>query len=117
MDGRTHGRRQNYIPPTSSGDNNYGKYSAAIGFFSLMTHILLYTVNDFRFYRFRFYLPTHSEMMDISTTYKDFFKDVLSSHCRNISVSHKLLIVGLIVEKVFVVLFLENGRYHFTNVQ
>ena len=21
MDGRTHGRRQNYIPPTSSGDN------------------------------------------------------------------------------------------------
>ena len=22
MDGRTHGRRQNYIPPTSSGDNN-----------------------------------------------------------------------------------------------
>ena len=21
-DGRTHGRRQNYIPPTSSGDNN-----------------------------------------------------------------------------------------------
>ena len=23
MDGRTHGRRQNYIPPTSSGDNRY----------------------------------------------------------------------------------------------
>ena len=23
-DGRTHGRRQNYIPPTSSGDNNVG---------------------------------------------------------------------------------------------
>ena len=24
MDARTHGRRQNYIPPTSSGDNIYG---------------------------------------------------------------------------------------------
>ena len=22
IDGRTHGRRQNYIPPTASGDNN-----------------------------------------------------------------------------------------------
>ena len=25
MDGRTHGRRQNYIPPTSSGDNNFSR--------------------------------------------------------------------------------------------
>ena len=25
MDGRTHGRRQNYIPPTSSGDNKIRK--------------------------------------------------------------------------------------------
>ena len=57
------------------------------------------------------------KLMDISITYIEFFKDVPCSHCMNILVSYKLLIVGLIVEKVFVVLFLENGRYHFTNVQ
>ena len=28
-DGRTHGRRQNYIPPTSSGDNNKGADQSA----------------------------------------------------------------------------------------
>ena len=30
-DGQTHGRRQNYIPPTSSGDNNRFKKTDSLG--------------------------------------------------------------------------------------
>ena len=41
-DGRTHGRRQNYIPPTSSGDNK----SYALAFVTQLLYILLEIVRQ-----------------------------------------------------------------------
>ena len=36
MDGRTHGRRQNYIPPTSSGDNKRGELIIELEIYKLL---------------------------------------------------------------------------------
>ena len=45
MDGRTHGRRQNYIPPTLSGDNNTFGFSLDFHHICLFLKIGLATGN------------------------------------------------------------------------